>query len=264
MMESGSASILLARDGGIAEIRFNRPKVLNAFSLEAGRRFLSCCEQLAADRTARAVILRGEGSSFMAGGDLTQFRDATDRPAFTREILEPLNSALLILDELPTPVIAAVQGTAAGAGASIALAADFVIATEDAKFIFAYARVGTSLDAGSTWNLPRLVGLRRAMELAMLAEPVGAAQALAMGLITRVVPPEKLVEETAALAKRLAAGPTRAYGRIKRLLRESSTQEYAVQLKAEIDAFAACSATEDFGEGLAAFFEKRAAKFQGR
>lgn len=264
MTVSSNASVLLNRDGEVAEIRFNRPQVLNAFNLEAGRQFLSCCEQLAADKGARALILRGEGSSFMAGGDLAQFRDAADRPAFTREILEPLNSALLILDELPIPVIAAVQGAAAGAGASIALAADLVIAAEDAKFILAYARVGTSLDAGSTWNLPRLVGVRRAMELALLAEPVGAAQALAMGLITRVVPPAKLVEEAAALARRLAAGPTVAYGRIKRLLRDSSTQEYAVQLKAELEAFAACSATADFAEGLAAFFEKRSAIFRGK
>ncbi len=264
MTVSSNASVLLNRDGEVAEIRFNRPQVLNAFNLEAGRQFLSCCERLASDKGARAVILRGEGTSFMAGGDLAQFRDAADRPAFTREILEPLNSALLILDELPIPVIAAVQGAAAGAGASIALAADFVIAAEDAKFILAYARVGTSLDAGSTWNLPRLVGVRRAMELALLAEPVGAAQALAMGLITRVVPPAKLVEEAAALARRLAAGPTVAYSRIKRLLRDSSTQEYAVQLRAELEAFAVCSATADFAEGLAAFFEKRSAIFRGK
>ena len=264
MTDQSNAPVLLTIDGAIGEIRFNRPKVLNAFNLDASQAFLACCERLATERSVRAVILRGEGSSFMAGGDLAQFRDAADRPAFTREILEPLNSALLILDELPVPVIAAVQGAAAGAGASIALAADFLVAAEDAKFILAYARVGTSLDAGSTWNLPRLVGLRRAMELALLAEPVGAAQALAMGLVTRVVQPAKLMEETSALAKRLAAGPTGAYGRIKRLLRDSLTQEYAVQLNAELDAFAACSATADFAEGLAAFFEKRAAVFRGR
>lgn len=264
MTDQSNAPVLLSIDGAVAEIRFNRPKVLNAFNLEAGRQFLSCCERLATDKTVRAIILRGEGTAFMAGGDLAQFRDAADRTAFTREILEPLNSALLILDELPAPVIAAVQGAAAGAGASIALAADFVIAAEDAKFIMAYAKIGTSIDAGSSWNLPRLVGFRRAMELALLAEPVGAAQALAMGLVTRVVPPAKLMEETRALAKRLAAGPTVAYGRIKRLLRDSLTQEYAVQLKAELEAFAACSATADFAEGLAAFFDKRAAMFRGR
>jgi 2-(1,2-epoxy-1,2-dihydrophenyl)acetyl-CoA isomerase len=256
--------VLLTIDGPVAEIRFNRPKVLNAFNLEASCQFLACCERLAAEKSVRVVVLRGEGSSFMAGGDLAQFRDSADRPAFTREILKPLNSALLILDELPLPVIAAVQGAAAGAGASIALAADFVIAAEDAKFILAYARVGTSLDAGSTWVLPRLVGLRRAMELALLAEPVSAADALAMGLITRVVAPAKLGEETAALARRLAAGPTSAYGRIKRLLRDSMSQEFAVQLKAELEAFAGSAATADFGEGLAAFFEKRAAVFRGR
>ena len=200
----------------------------------------------------------------MAGGDLGQFRDAADRPAFTRQILEPLNASLLILDELAVPVIASVQGAAAGAGASIALAADLVIAAEDAKFIMAYAKVGTSLDGGSTWALPRLIGLRRAMEMALLAEPVTASQALDMGLISRVVPAADLRNETRALARRLAAGPTAAYGKIKRLLRDSSTQEYPAQLKAELEAFAACAATADFAEGLAAFFAKRAAVFRGR
>ena len=149
--------------------------MLNALNLDACTALLACCEKLARRRDCAWWSLRGEGSSFMAGGDLGQFRDSTDRPAFTRQILEPLNAALLILDELPLPVIAAVQGAAAGAGASIALAADLVIAAEDAKFIMAYARVGTSLDGGSTWALPRLIGLRRAMEMALLAEPVGAA-----------------------------------------------------------------------------------------
>ena len=261
---TAEAPVLLTIENGIAEVRLNRPKVLNALNLEACKALLACCETLARSRDIRVVVLRGEGSSFMAGGDLSQFRDASDRPAFTREILAPLNSALLILDELPAPVIASVQGAAAGAGASIALAADLVIAAEDAKFIMAYARVGTSLDGGSTWVLPRLVGLRRAMEMALLAEPVSASQALAMGLINRVVPLADLGSETTALARRLAAGPTTAYGKIKRLLRDSSTQEYAAQLKAELEAFTACAATTDFGEGLAAFFARRAANFSGR
>ncbi len=261
---AAEASVLLTIEDGIAEICLNRPAVLNALNLEACRALLDSCETLSRSSGLRVVVLRGAGSSFMAGGDLSQFRDAPDRPAFTRDILAPLNSALLILDELPVPVIASVQGAAAGAGASIALAADLVVAAEDAKFIMAYARVGTSLDGGSTWVLPRLVGLRRAMEMALLAEPIGASQALVMGLINRVVPLADLRDETTALARRLAAGPTTAYGKIKRLLRDSLTQEYAVQLKAELEAFAACAATADFGEGLAAFFARRAAVFTGR
>ena len=263
-MSEPTGAVLLTIEGGVAEIRFNRPKVLNALNLDACTALLAACEKLVNATDVRAVVLSGEGSSFMAGGDLGQFRDSADRPAFARQILEPLNAALLILDELPLPVIAAVQGAAAGAGASIALAADLVIAAEDAKFIMAYARVGTSLDGGSTWALPRLIGLRRAMEMALLAEPVGASQALAMGLINRVVPSGELHTETMALARRLAAGPTAAYGRTKRLLRDSGTQEYAVQLKAELEAFAACAATSDFSEGLAAFFAKRTAVFRGR
>lgn len=261
---TADAPVLLTIEDGIAEICLNRPKVLNALNLDACKALLACCEVLTRTEGLRVVVLRGEGSSFMAGGDLAQFRDAPDRPAFTREILAPLNRALLILDELPVPVIASVQGAAAGAGASIALAADLVIAADDAKFIIAYARVGTSLDGGSTWVLPRLIGLRRAIEMALLAEPVGASQALAIGLINRVVPLADLRSETLSLAKRLAEGPTTAYGKIKRLLRDSSTQEYAVQLQAELESFATCAATADFGEGLAAFFARRAAVFTGR
>lgn len=262
-MSEQNGAVLLTIEDGVAEICFNRPKVLNALNLDACTALLAACEKLARASELRVVVLRGEGSSFMAGGDLSQFRDASDRPAFTRQILEPLNASLLILDELPVPVIAGVQGAAAGAGASIALAADLVIAAEDAKFIMAYARVGTSLDGGSTWALPRLIGLRRAMEMALLAEPVTASQALTMGLINRVVPLAELQNETKSLARRLAAGPTAAYGKIKRLLRDAGTQEYPVQLKAELEAFASCAATSDFGEGLAAFFAKRAAVFRG-
>jgi 2-(1,2-epoxy-1,2-dihydrophenyl)acetyl-CoA isomerase len=263
-MSEQAGAVLLAIENGVAEICFNRPKVLNALNLDACTALLAACEKLSRTKDLRVVVLRGEGSSFMAGGDLSQFRDATDRPAFTHEILEPLNASLLILDELTVPVIASVQGAAAGGGASIALAADLVIAAEDAKFIMAYAKIGTSLDGGSTWALPRLIGLRRAMEMALLAEPVTASQALTMGLINRVVPLAELCNETNALARRLAAGPTAAYGKIKRLLRDSSTQEYAVQLKAELEVFASCAATADFGEGLAAFFAKRAPAFRGR
>jgi len=263
-MSEQAAAVLLTIDQGLAEIRFNRPKVLNALNLAACTALLAACEELSRAKDLRVVVLRGEGSSFMAGGDLSQFRDAPDRPAFTHEILEPLNASLLILDELAVPIIASVQGAAAGAGASIALAADLVIAADDAKFIMAYAKVGTSLDGGSTWALPRLVGLRRAMEMALLAEPVTASQALAMGLINRVVLLADLRNETDALARRLASGPTTAYAKIKRLLRDSGTQEYAVQLKAELEAFASCAASADFGEGLTAFFAKRIPAFQGR
>jgi 2-(1,2-epoxy-1,2-dihydrophenyl)acetyl-CoA isomerase len=262
-MSEQAGAVLLTIEDGVAEICFNRPKVLNALNLDACTALLAACEKLSRMKDLRVVVLRGEGPSFMAGGDLSQFRDAVDRPAFTREILEPLNASLLILDELPLPVIASVQGAAAGAGASIALAADLVIAADDAKFIMAYAKVGTSLDGGSTWALPRLIGLHRAMEMALLAEPVAASQALAMGLINRVVPLAELQNQTRTLVRRISAGPTAAYGKIKRLLRDSSTQEYAVQLKAELEAFVSCAATSDFGEGLAAFFAKRTADFRG-
>ncbi|OYX82546.1 MAG: hypothetical protein B7Y75_06250 [Azorhizobium sp. 35-67-5] len=161
------------------------------------------------------------------------------------------------------PVIASVQGAAAGGGLSVALAADLLIAADDAKFSMAYARIGTSPDGGSTWNLPRLVGLRKAMELALLSPTLDAQEALRLGIANMVVPAARLQSETDALAQRIAGGATAAFGRIKALLRASFENSLPEQLDDERTAFIASASTRDFAEGAAAFVAKRVPTFEG-
>ena len=169
-----------------------------------------------------------------------------------------------ILEALDAPVIASLQGAVAGGSMSLALSADLAIAAEDASFNLAYTRIGASCDLSSSWHLPRLVGLRRAMEIALLSETIDAAEALRLGLVNRVVAADRLEEETMALARRLAEGPTLAYGRLKRLLRRSFESDLAGQLDAEREAFCASTGTRDFAEGVAAFFGRRKPSFEGR
>ena len=180
-----------------------------------------------------------------------------------RALIEPLHEGLEILTSLPRPVIASLHGAVAGAGWSIALATDLAIAADNAIFTLAYSKLGTSLDGSSSWSLPRLVGLRKAMEIAMLSDTYEASEALRLGLVNRLVPAADLADETDRLARRLAEGPTFAYGKIKALLRDSSNNTLRRQLIAEADAFGECANTEDFAEGVTAFLSKRAAKFSG-
>jgi 2-(1,2-epoxy-1,2-dihydrophenyl)acetyl-CoA isomerase len=210
-------------------------------------------------------VLGGEGRSFMAGGDLQAFHsDLPNAPLTAGRIIDPLHEAVAALAEAPMPVIAAVQGAVAGAGMSVALGADLVLAADNARFVPAYAGVGTSPDGGGTWALVRLVGLRRALEISLLGEPIDASAALQLGMVTREEPVAELNPATDNLAARLAAGPTRALGRTRRLLREAQCSGLREHLRAERESFAACAGTQDFAEGLAAFFEKRAARFTGR
>lgn len=256
--------ILLDIAEGTARIRFNRPKVLNAIDEESVRAFASAVEIVAHDASVRVVVVSGEGRAFLAGGDVSRFHAAgKDAPKVVSAIIEPFHHAMLALAAMPAPVIASVHGAVAGAGLSVALAADLAIAADDAKFTMAYTRIGTSPDGSGTFSLPRVVGLRKAMEIALLSDTLDAAQALDLGLVNKVVPAADLVAETDALAKRLAAGPTRAYGRVKHLLRASFGHSLAEQLNAERDAFIASAGTADFHEGVAAFVEKRPPHFNG-
>lgn len=178
-------------------------------------------------------------------------------------IIGPLHAAMLRLAELRAPTLACLHGAVAGAGFSLALACDLAIAAEDARFSMAYARIGATPDASGTFHLPRLLGMRKARELALLGETLGADEALRLGLVNRVVPPAELSAQAQALAERLAAGPTRAYGRIRQLLDASLDSSLAEQLEAERAAFLASTRTADFSEGIAAFLEKRPARFTG-
>ncbi|SCK15384.1 2-(1,2-epoxy-1,2-dihydrophenyl)acetyl-CoA isomerase [Variovorax sp. HW608] len=264
-MNSDNDLVLLSIDQGIARIRFNRPGALNAINASLARQWREAARHVGTRADVRVVVLAGEGRAFMAGGDLQAFHaDPSRAGATARDIIDPLNDGLAALAEGDAPVIASVHGAVAGAGMSIALGADLVIASEDAKFNMAYALIGASLDAGGSWFLPRIVGLQRAMAIALLSEPLSAAKALEEGLVHRVAAADRLAAETDVLARRLAEGPTGAYGRIRRLLREGLQRNLADQLRAERDAFVQGAGMPEFGEGVDAFLNKRAPVYLGR
>lgn len=254
--------LLLERDGAVASICFNRPSALNAVNPPMARAFLSAVRGLAADPSVRAVIMRGAGNGFMAGGDLAVLSADPQRGA--EELIGPLHEAVTVLDAMDAPVVAQVHGVAAGAGFSLMLQADFVLAAAGTRFNLAYANIGTSCDVGASWALPRRVGLRRALEIALLSDTHDADAAERMGLINRVVPAAELEAEALALAHRLASGPTLALGHLRRLMRSSQDHDLAGQLHAEAAAFQACAATNDFRIGLDAFRDRRPPAFTGR
>lgn len=260
---AGHPVILTVADG-IARIHFNRPSVLNAIDEEMAHALAGAVDRVVRDDSVRVVVLSGEGRAFLAGGDVGRFHAAgADAPKVVGNIIDVFHHAVVALVAMPAPVIAALHGAVAGGGMSLALAADLAIAADDTRFNLAYTRIGTSPDGASTYSLPRIVGLRKAMEIALLSDQIDAAEALRLGLVNKVVPAASLAAETDALAKRLAVGPTAAYGRIKHLLRTSYANTFADQLHAERDSFVACAGTKDFAEGVAAFVEKRLPTFRG-
>lgn len=259
---SSSDPLRVERDGAIVTLVFNRPQALNAINVAMAQALLAALQDIARDDSVRALVLRGAGRAFMAGGDLvTLQRDPLDG---VDALLEPLNQAMLLLAGLNAPVIAQVQGVAAGAGLSLMLQADFVLASEGSKFNLAYINLGASCDVGASWALPRWVGLRRALEISMLGETLDAAQAQHMGLINRVLPADALESEVRHLALRLANGPTQALGHMRRLMRASLETDLPTQLGAEWQAFRACAQTDDLRAGIDAFFQKQPARFTGR
>jgi 2-(1,2-epoxy-1,2-dihydrophenyl)acetyl-CoA isomerase len=260
-----SDSVLYSVAEGVATITLNRPQVLNALDAQMIVQLRAACERAEQDTAARAVVLRGAGPAFLAGGDVTFFRAHLPRmPALVREGGAELNHAILALRRAPKPVLASVHGAVAGAGVSLTAAADLAIAAEGTKFTVAYSRIGTSPDGGATYFLPRLVGARRALELMLLSDAFDAQTALKLGLVNWATGAEQLGSETEAIARRLALGPTLAFGEIKRLVNASPDQALAAQLAAEIEAFARCAGTRDFTEGVTAFVEKRKPNFKGQ
>jgi 2-(1,2-epoxy-1,2-dihydrophenyl)acetyl-CoA isomerase len=257
MTSSLDTPVKLLRDGSVAILEFDRPAAMNALDVPTAEAFHAGCRAVAADAGIRAVVVRGSGRGFGAGGDLAAMR--ADPAQVADRLIENLHGGLLRLAAIDAPVIAALHGAVAGGSLSLALGCDLAIAAEGTRFNLAYGRIGASCDGSSSWHLPRIVGLRKAMEIALLSEAFDAAEAQRLGLVNRVVPAEAL-----QLAQRLAAGPTLAYGRMKRLLRASFDRDLAAQLDAEREAFIAGTRTHDFAEGLAAFFERRPAVFEGR
>ena len=263
------AELEIGIEGGIATLTLNRPEVRNALGNEMRAMLREWLPRLEQDPAVRCVVLRGAGGNFMAGGDLANMSSILDGdPAGLHshflERVNSMNSFLFAMRRMPKPVVASVAGAAAGAGVSIALAADLVIAAEDAFFLLSHSRVGTTPDGGATFQLPRTIGIKKAMEMTLLANRLGAQQAADLGMVNFVVPPDQLEQETAALAGRLARGPTAVYGRAKALLYRSIETPFEVQVQAEAESFAACATERDFREGVDAFLEKRKPEFRGR
>ncbi len=257
-----SEPLLIQREGGVVTLRFNRAERLNAIDVPLAQALHSAVTALAQDASLRCLVLAGEGRAFMAGGDITAFTEAD--PARIREIMDPMHAALRIMAGMDAPVLASVQGAAAGGGMSLALGADLCIAADNAKFNLAYLRLGTSPDCGGSWNLARLLGLRRALGIALLEETLDAQAALQAGLVNKVVPAAELATATAAMAQKLAAGPRAATAHTKRLLREASGRSLSAQLDAEQENFLGCARTADFAEGVSAFLGRRAPAFPGQ
>lgn len=259
-----SAGIAHAVSDGVATITFNRPQAMNALDAGMIRGFRAAVEELTAAAAVRVIVLRGAGPAFVAGGDVAMFRKELESlPLLVPELAGELHRGILALRTAGQPVIAAVHGAVAGAGFSIMLACDLVIAATDTQFSMAYSRIGASPDGGATWMLPRVAGYQKAMELMLLAENVTADTLLQYGIINRVVAAGDLEAETEKLARRLAAGPARAFAETKALANRALHQELAGHLDAEAQAFARCAATGDFAEGVAAFVDKRKPVFKG-
>jgi 2-(1,2-epoxy-1,2-dihydrophenyl)acetyl-CoA isomerase len=257
--------ILLAKKDGLATLTFNAPDRLNAVSRKMIAEIKLCWEDLAADAAIRAVLLTGSGRGFCAGADLADPDREASATADSGAALEKyFNPVIRTMRTLPKPIVAAVNGVAAGVGMSFALAADIAVAGKSASFLQAFARIGLLPDGGSTWFLPRLVGDARARALTMLAPQIKAEQAKEWGLIWDVVEDAELIKTATELARRLADGPTLSLARIKEAMNKSSGNDLGAQLDVERDFQRELGRSEDFKEGVQAFLAKRKANFKGK
>ena len=253
---------------GVATLTMNRPEARNALSMEMRAQLIEVLHDIEHNDNVRCVVLKGAGDHFMAGGDVKGMSESIKKdPSDVRKEflirIHDLHPIMFAMRRMPKPIIASCRGAAAGAGVSMALACDLVIAADDAFFTLAYCKIGTSPDGSSSFHLPRAVGIKKAMEIALLGDRFGAQEAKDIGMINFVVPNAELDAETAALAQRLAAGPTHVYGNTKALFYRSLESEFESQLQAEAEYFADCASRADFREGVSAFVEKRSPNFTG-
>lgn len=260
-MSNAASTVRLEIRERVAHLTLTRGDAANTMNLQFGREFSAAAAAVARDPSVRAVLLSGEGKNFCFGGDLRAMVAAgAEVGAYLTELTTDVHAGMTELARMHAPVVAAVQGTAAGAGLGLVLAADLAIAGKSTKFAASYTAVGLTPDAGCTFSLPRAVGCKRAMELFLTNRVLDAQQALDWGLVNQVVEDDQVAETAAALAARLAQGPTGAFGAVKRLLAESAPG-WETQLARESRSIAARGETAEGREGIAAFLEKRPPKF---
>jgi 2-(1,2-epoxy-1,2-dihydrophenyl)acetyl-CoA isomerase len=261
-----TTAVLLHFDAetGIAHITFNRPAVLNAADLPLAHGFLAAVRSLSVRPGLRCVVLTGAGRAFMAGGDVASFAGGADRARNgVNALLDALHPAILALRDLDAPILAAVRGVAAGAGLSLALSADIVVADSDARFMLAYERIGAVPDCGGSWFLSRKAGVGRAAAMMMLSKSLTAAEAREWGLVTVIAPKNGFDGAVTETARTLAEGPCLAHAAFRKLADAAQGATLAAHLEAERAAFLSLTATADFAEGTAAFMEKRQPQFKG-
>jgi 2-(1,2-epoxy-1,2-dihydrophenyl)acetyl-CoA isomerase len=257
-------SILFEVEAGIATIRLNRPAVFNAFNAAMRTALIDALAICATDSAIRCVLITGEGKAFCAGQDLSEISDPETAPSFETILDAGFNRIVLAIRNLEKPVVAAVNGVAAGAGAGIALACDMVVATEKAAFIQAFSKIGLVPDSGSSFILPRLVGAARATALMFLGDKLSAPDAVQIGLIYGASPEETFKEDVATLVHTLANMPTQALGLTKKAINASFDQSFEAQLRLETSLQGQAAQTSDYSEGVKAFIEKRKPVFKGK
>ncbi len=265
-MRTDYQHLLIQQDGGVLTITMNRPEVLNAFNNAMLEELTEAVEAAAQDETVRCVVLTGAGRAFGSGQDLRSLAGerASGVTGKVSEHVQKYHRLVLAIRNMPKPVIAAVHGHAAGISCNIALACDMRIAADDARFIEAFARIGLVPDGGGGYFLPRLIGVGKAMEMAMLADEVSGAEAERIGLVNKCVPLAEFESMTRAFAQRLANGPTRAYGLIKKLLYTSAESDLQTSLHLEGELQDMAIETEDHQNAVAAFLQKRPPEYKGR
>lgn len=257
-------TILFTIENGVCSITLNRPDVFNSFNEELSADFIDALKKANKDETVRAVVITGTGKAFCSGQDLKDIKNQTGNRSLSDSVVRRYNPMILFLREMAKPVICKLNGVAAGAGASLALACDIIVASESASLIEVFANVGLVPDSGSSFFLPRLVGYNKAFELITLASKVTAKEALDLGIVYKVVAPEELDNATNELAQRYATGPTKTYGMIKKMLNKAYTSNLTDMLQYEAHCQEIAGNSEDYKEGVAAFLEKRKPAFKGK
>ena len=249
---------------GLAHIRLNRPDANNAMSWDFIDALSTACEGAARDTSVRAVLITSEGKNFCVGGDIRSFASEPDPGSFIERLARRLHEGVLALAQGDAPLVVAVHGAAAGAGLSLAASGDIVIAGEGASFSMAYTGIGLTSDGGATWNLPRVIGMRRTQEMAFLGRRLSAKEAEAYGLVTRIVADDAVEAEGLAIAQSLAAGPTCAFAGVKRLLAASYATDLSEQLDAEAKAIGDAMRTPDAQGAVKAFLLREKPVFTGQ